>query len=66
MAALSYLMAIKIKQDLKNADVRGLISDLIGININSVLEWGKQQDVSAMPSFVTVQLNPSARLGVYK
>ena len=38
MAALSYLMAIKIKQDLKNADVRGLISDLIGININSVLE----------------------------
>ena len=59
-------MAIKIKQDLKNADVRGLISDLIGININSVLEWGKQQDVSTMPSFVTVQINPSARLGVYK
>ena len=34
-------MPIKIKRDLKNADVRGLISDLIGININSVLEFQK-------------------------
>lgn len=55
-----------IKQDLKNIDVRTLISNLIGVDINNVLEWGKQQDVSAMPFFITVQLNPSVRLGVYK
>ena len=59
-------MAIKIKQDLKNADVRGLISDLIGININNVLEWGKQQDVSAMPSFfISLNLGLLIKLFVY-
>lgn len=59
-------MAIKIKQDLKNEDVRIFISSLLNIPINNVFEFGKQQDVSAIPFFVMVRFNPSARLGVYK
>ena len=59
-------MPIKIKQDLKNEDVRKLISDLINVNINNVLEYGKQQDVSALEFFIMVKFNPSSRLGVYK
>lgn len=59
-------MPIKIKRDLKNEDVRKLISDLINVDINRVLEYGKQQDVSAIPFFIMVKLNPSSRKGYYK
>ena len=59
-------MPIKIKQDLKNEDVRVFISSLLNIPINNVFEFGKQQDVSAIPFFVMVRFNPSSRLGAYK
>lgn len=59
-------MPIVIKQDLKNVDIRSLISELMNIDINHVMEFGRQQDVSAIPFFVMVRLQPSARLGNYK
>lgn len=59
-------MPMVIKQSLSNEDIRFLISDLINVEKNKVLQFGRQQDVSALPFFIMVRLQPSARLGTYK
>lgn len=57
---------ITIKQALKTDDVRLFISRLINVPLKNVLEWGLQQDVSSMSSFITVQLGTSLRKGQSK
>lgn len=55
-------MATKIIEHLNLSEFRSLVADVAGVSNSRVLEWGKQQDVSALDSFITVQVNPSASL----
>lgn len=45
---------------------RKLISELLSFPLEKVLQYGLQQDVSSMKSFITVQRNPSTELSTHK
>lgn len=53
---------MKIIKNLSQSRFRNLISQLIDVPNSRVLQWGKEQDVSALDFFITLQINPSASL----
>lgn len=57
---------IQIVRDLKIDDLRGLVAEVMSVPLDNVLEWGVQQDVSALPFFCTVRKNPSSQLSTHK
>lgn len=56
------IMATKIIEHLGISELRSLIADVVGVPNSRVLQWGKEQDVSALDFFITVRVNPAASL----
>lgn len=57
---------MKIVQSLKVEQIRNLVAELMGYPMGRVLQFGRQQDVSELKSFITVQFNPSAEMWTHK